>query len=1517
MARVLASDEQFQRGVPSHGAARKGSHREGGRLQLGGVGRRPGRRWSSAASTIAALGPLLTMATRARARASAQTRLTLDQLTLHEDAGQHASMLTSEQSASTAPASGLHGARGDTPLLHDARRNGKCLVTASKKPRVTARWCWMLGGLLASCSGWEDPLGASLGGAEGVGASPLGALRQQLAVPEPSVATPLPTGLELAGIVSINTPRDLARLEGVVAIRGDLIIEGSVSDLSALSSLRAVGGSLTLRDNRFLTDLDGLSSLAQVGGAVSIDANARLRDIGGLRGLKHMESLSIRGNPVLEDLEGLSRLESAGFVELWANPAVASLRGLERLARVDGVLQISGAGLTHLGGLDSLASVGSLSIAGNARLTNLDGLPTLARVGTLYLNGNDALSDVRGLSSLLEVGELNLYGNRSLTDLSGLSGLQQLRRLVLSATALSSLDSLAVLGGLGRIEYLSAYANPLLTDLRGLGNLGEVDEAYLADNAALRSLDGLSHVTRMGSLTLERNPALADIGALRQLRTLDGGLAIAGNPALTSLDGLRALRSLGADLRIEDNATLGSLDGLNGVTTVGGVLTLQHNPALSNVAGLERLERVGSPSLDGPALKITDNAALSNLDGLRSLELIANGLELIGNGALAHVDGLRRLAALDVLDISGNGSLTQLRGLRGLAAPLERLTVAWNGVLPACEADWLEHRVADASTRVELMNNGQAGTHPLVYQGYVSVGRASDLLQLEGVEVLDGSLRITDQAITDVSALGALVEITGSLTIDGTSLPNLDGLHNLRRVGYLALDTNRALANVDGLSQLTSIGTDDYIGSLYISGNPALSSLRGLGALTPLGPGGDVSVTNNPLLPTCEARALAERIGSAAGRAETHGNAPDACSPAIPFIGGSITLREQEDVERLRGVERVEGDVIIEGSVGDLSALRSLRSIGGWLVIQDTESLTTLAGLGTGLSLDGLQIRNNPLLTRLDGLDVSYASSVHILGNAALTQVDALGSNTSVLILADNPALSSIAALSTSAYSLQYLAISNNPRLPTCEARLLADASPGGSVWLADTDPEGVCAGSVEPAGTVIDGSVSVSKPEELERLRGVTLITGDLSIAGTVTDLTPLAELAEVRGTLSIYQASELASLQGLGRLTRAGALSIVGNPQLWGLRGLGALGSLGSLEIANATFTSLAGLEQLGVVDDRLDVFNNPALTSLDGLQGLGSVGGSLSLYGNPALIDLGALRSLRVAGTSLQIQNNDALRDLVGLEGLAQLGSLGITQNDGIERLDGLTNLVEVETIDLRDNPRLVDLSALHGVSRIYQLTLDAAPALESLTGLEGLSYVASSLTLSSNPALTDLRALAHLTSAGSLIVKDNAALAHLAGLENLESLGELTLSGNPVLEDVASLSSLSGVGSLDVRDNPMLESLSGWGALTSVYESVIIAGNKRLSGLDWPALSLVQPLLYLSVSYNPELPTCAAESLSAIVTDASTHGVIRGNARHADASCGALPAGEAGSEGLPPPAGIRADRRPRVPLLSCGF
>lgn len=180
--------------------------------------------------------------------------------------------------------------------------------------------------------------------------------------PVPAVAIACPGG-------TLRSAADLERYSGCGAVQGDLTVSApDVEDLSALSQLHVVTGTLTVTSNPELDDLEGLEGLSVVGG------------------------LEISNNPGLTDLTGLDGLIDAKRVVISGN-GIYTARGLGHLRQVDHLILENNHKLNSLAGLSSLTNARLVTIEGNPLLCASGMLPALHSVGdAMRLRANRAIS---------------------------------------------------------------------------------------------------------------------------------------------------------------------------------------------------------------------------------------------------------------------------------------------------------------------------------------------------------------------------------------------------------------------------------------------------------------------------------------------------------------------------------------------------------------------------------------------------------------------------------------------------------------------------------------------------------------------------------------------------------------------------------------------------------------------------------------------------------------------------------------------------------------------------------------------------------------------------------------------------------------------------------------------------------------------------------------------------------------------------------------------------------------------
>lgn len=300
------------------------------------------------------------------------------------------------------------------------------------------------------------------------------------------------------------------------------------------------------------------------------------------------------------------------------------------------------------------------------------------------------------------------------------------------------------------------------------------------------------------------------------------------------------------------------------------------------------------------------------------------------------------------------------------------------------------------------------------------------------------------------------------------------------------------------------------------------------------------------------------------------------------------------------------------------------------------------------------------------------------------------------------------------------------------------------------------------------NGPASLVGLESLREVRGLSLS------CLRVTDLAPLAGLTNVARDIRIEMLPELTTLEGLHNVTTVGeALHIDECGQLADLNGLRGLQRAGvRILLASLPIASLHGLEALTQVgepggESRLGLYSLPKLKSLDGLAidwqpdhdiwlyGTGIADMSefagvseltaLNLGGNHSLTSLAGLEQLKVVREALTLGDNSKLVDISGLENLESVGAL-VLDGTSLNDVGPLNALTDPGDVRLSNNPELTAVSVLTGLTELHSLVLEDNPALTAMPELADLESVNGDLEIRSNDGLTNLDDLQAVTTVG---------------------------------------------------------------------------------------------------------------------------------------------------------------------------
>jgi len=429
-------------------------------------------------------------------------------------------------------------------------------------------------------------------------------------------------------------------------------------------------------------------------------------------------------------------------------------------------------------------------------------------------------------------------------------------------------------------------------------------------------------------LGLQDNLPLVEL-ALPRLRTVTGTVGIFGVPN-EPLPCLARVGNIGNSERT-DVPRLVSVDGLArgtlrapALTSVGGVLEYARGddlPALASVGGLvlSDADDIALPALTVihgsaelcPALSVTETVLeLPSLTAVGSFHLCPwdaltevllpslrqvagpsalGGLVLGTASTIASIDFPVLESVVGKVDVSMSSTLRALTSLSGdlLLHPGSTVTAP---ILPSVGGRVYADGALSATSLTTITKSLQVRNTALL-PALTTVG--GDLigyvaLSLPVLDAIGGRLTLSRVPAADLGSLrsiGGDVFMTrgGNGDLDLTSLQTVGGVMYIRVNSHPALSfpalssvggyfyaSNNAAAVISA-PQVTSIG-----GTLTIASDSLLTNIA-FGALSTLG--GDLYITGDPQLPTCQATNLATQLQTAgwAGTAFISGNGPGTC----------------------------------------------------------------------------------------------------------------------------------------------------------------------------------------------------------------------------------------------------------------------------------------------------------------------------------------------------------------------------------------------------------------------------------------------------------------------------------------------------------------------------------------------------------------------------------------------------------------------------------------------------------------
>lgn len=651
------------------------------------------------------------------------------------------------------------------------------------------------------------------------------------------------------------------------------------------------------------------------------------------------------------------------------------------------------------------------------------------------------------------------------------------------------------------------------------------------------------------------------------------------------------------------------------------------------------------------------------------------------------------------------------------------------------------------------------------------------------VNVTDG--RGGQNTATIDIATGTFPGIDIETDTDGTGDTETDTVTTYDDCGEEVLDGDHTILNADDIAALA--GYTYITGSLNIK-DTLLTNLAGLEELRCIGM--SLNISGNTLLSDMKG------------------------------LSGLIRINEANNYSH--------GLIVDDnGSLRNLDGLQNLNVLNSKVVITENSALENLQGLNgltaiKGLGSQGIQIKSNPNLTSLTGLDnlASIDAPLYIYGNNKLDDLTGLDSLKYVghrMTVSNNAVLESLQGLGALETLDAGLTVSGNTSLNSLE---------------------GVGSLSVIKSNLIIENNGSLKNLSGLQNLATVDGLT--IATNQELESLSGLDSLALINGNLDVRNNRKLVNLTGLSRPTKIAYVYIRDNAAMKDLVGLSGVIEISGLSVErNPLLETLDGMTQLTNIVSSVTIGDNPKLLSIEGLSKVTSFDRytSLTIRNNdslPSVVGLGALSSFSLGNVT--ITGNGALLDLDGLSGVTSVGSLNISDNDKLENLSPLSELISITHLMVSENDHLVSFAGLQNVGSVGQVRIEKNAVLSDLKGLMGLSKITSHVYINENPSLLTL-----------------------SGLENLSSLGpgNLQIANNDALTSIAALGNITdfNISYLRIMENDSLENLAGLEKLTGVTYDLNIDNNGKLANLDGlDNLCDLKKNLY--VRNNPALPTCEA-------------------------------------------------------------
>ena len=406
------------------------------------------------------------------------------------------------------------------------------------------------------------------------------------------------------------------------------------------------------------------------------------------------------------------------------------------------------------------------------------------------------------------------------------------------------------------------------------------------------------------------------------------------------------------------------------------------------------------------------------------------------------------------------------------------------------------------------------------------------------------------------------------------------------------------------------------------------------------------------------------------------------------------------------------------------------------------------------------------------------------------------------------------------------------------------------------------------------------------------TNLPADFNVQGNVTDVTALAFIERVTGTMTIRQ-TPLKDLEGLHNI-----VTVLGGV---GISGITSTADLASLPLAlktvgdaltisgNTNLTGIQVLENLGNADE-VTISSNASLGSLTGLDAV-SIASELTITNNASLAECeaaGICAALSLPPADVSISGNAA-----GCANYFQVEA-ACTGDDCPQDITVTTNqeIIDIVTaypncVDLPGNLTVTDdatqifrfsLRTVGGNALFHNLDYSNFDQLE-------LTAIGGDFEILSIPNLVSTFANGPLpleTVGGTVRFQNLPTVENVAAFQNVTSIGGLWLQAVDLLYTEADFSPWQGVtvtgnGSLNLNGNPDMEDLrllEPMDLTGADFDRIQILSNPLLEDISSLADAVGADIILIQL--NPSLDDCSIMPVCSSISDGAATVNIQNNA-----------------------------------------